>query len=135
MDHVPVLALIGQVTSTAMNYNAFQELNENPMFVDVSVYNRTVMTPESLPHVVDEAIRHAYKYKGVAVVTIPVDYGVADIPDKQISTARNHRTGIIQPSTEDVAAAVALIEKAERPVLYIGQGSACSKVASSTCAS
>ncbi len=47
MDHVPLLALLGQVASTAMNYDAFQELNENPMFADVSVYNRTVMTPES----------------------------------------------------------------------------------------
>lgn len=45
MDHVPVLALLGQVASDSMNYNSFQELNENPMFADVSVYNRTVMTP------------------------------------------------------------------------------------------
>lgn len=59
MDHVPVVALLGQVATTAMNYNSFQELNENPIFADVSVYNRTVMTPESLPHVVDEAIKAA----------------------------------------------------------------------------
>ncbi len=58
-----LLALIGQVASTAMNHNAFHELNENPMFTDVSVYNRTVMTPESLPFVVDEAIRKAYEHK------------------------------------------------------------------------
>lgn len=57
MDHVPVVALLGQVASTSMNYTAFQELNENPIFADVSVYNRTVMTPESLPYVVDEAIK------------------------------------------------------------------------------
>ena len=55
-DHVPVLALIGQVASSAMNMDSFQEMNENPMFADVSVYNRTVMTPESLPRVIDQAI-------------------------------------------------------------------------------
>ena len=59
-----MLALVGQVASTAMNYDSFQELNENPMFADVSVYNRTVMTPESLPHVVDEAIRRALERRG-----------------------------------------------------------------------
>lgn len=122
MDHVPVLALLGQVASSAMNYNSFQELNENPMFADVSVYNRTVMTPESLPHVVDEAIKAAYKHNGVAVVTIPVDFGFAEIPDTYLSTADNHKIGIITPDSQDIADAVALIEKAEKPVLYIGQG-------------
>lgn len=45
MDHVPLLVLLGQVGSTFMNYNYFQEMNENPLYVDVSVYNRTVMNP------------------------------------------------------------------------------------------
>lgn len=122
MDHAPVLALIGQVASGAMNYDSFQELNENPMFVDVSVYNRTVMTPESLPHVIDEAIRRAYELKGVAVVTIPVDYGYADIPDVDISAARNHKKSLLMPDAKDIEEAAKLIEAAERPVLYIGQG-------------
>lgn len=122
MDHVPVLALIGQVSSKAMNYDAFQEMNENPMFTDVSVYNRTVMTAESLPRVVDEAIRRAYEQKGVAVVTIPVDLGAVDIPGVDISSARNHRTGVPMPDAKDIAEAVKLMEAAERPVLYIGQG-------------
>jgi len=122
MDGVPVLALVGQVASNAMNYNSFQEMNENPMFVDVSVYNRTVMTPESLPFVIDEAIRRAYEHRGVAVVTIPVDYGFVDIPDLDISSASSHRKGYPMPDKKDIEAAVKLIEKAERPVLYIGQG-------------
>lgn len=122
MDHVPVLALLGQVASSAMNYNSFQELNENPMFADVSVYNRTVMTPESLPHVIDEAIKAAYKYNGVAVVTIPVDFGFIDIPDTYVSTAVNHKISSILPDSSDIDNAVKLIEKAKEPILYIGQG-------------
>ena len=124
MDHVPVLALVGQVASTAMNYDAFQELNENPMFVDVSVYNRTVMNPQSLPHVVDEAVRRALEYRGVAVVTIPVDYGYMDIPKVKTSTAGTRRSSVMQPDPKDIAEAVKLIERAERPVLYVGQGAA-----------
>lgn len=122
MDHVPVLALLGQVASSAMNYNSFQELNENPMFADVSVYNRTVMTPESLPHVIDEAIKAAYKHNGVAVVTIPVDFGFIDIPDTYVSTAVNHKISSILPDSNDIDNAVKLIEKAKEPILYIGQG-------------
>ena len=122
MDQAPVLALIGQVASRAMNYNSFQELNENPMFVDVSVYNRTVMTPESLPFVVDEAIRKAYEYKGVAVVTIPVDFGYVDIPDKNNSSAVNHKRKIMVPDESDILAAIKLLKEAKRPVLYVGRG-------------
>lgn len=122
MDHVPVLALLGQVASTAMNYNSFQELNENPMFADVSVYNRTVMTPESLPHVIDEAIKAAYQQKGVAVVTIPVDFGFAEIEEVEIATAKNHKTAVVLPDEADLKAALPLIEAAKQPVLYIGQG-------------
>ncbi|MGX7162511.1 pyruvate oxidase [Enterococcus massiliensis] len=122
MDSVPVLALLGQVPSTSMNYNAFQELNENPMFADVSIYNRTVMTPESLPHVIDEAIKAAYEQKGVAVVTIPVDYGFAAIEDTFISTAHTHQTGLPMPTEEQLAKVLPLIKEAKQPVLYIGQG-------------
>ena len=122
MDSAPVLALIGQVASSAMNYQSFQELNENPMFADVSVYNRTVMTPESLPHVVDEAIRRAHERKGVAVVTMPVDYGFVDIPDDPVSSASSHRQGVPMPNDKDVADAVKLLREAKRPVLYVGQG-------------
>lgn len=122
MDHAPVLALVGQVPSTAMNYNAFQEMNENPIFADVSVYNRTVMTPQSLPHVVDEAVRHALEYKGVAVVTLPVDYGNVMIEDDYLPTAYAFRSGTVRPDVDDIRQALSLIEQARRPILYIGRG-------------
>ncbi|MBO0461365.1 pyruvate oxidase [Enterococcus sp. DIV1298c] len=122
MDHVPVVALLGQVASTSMNYTAFQELNENPIFADVSVYNRTVMTPESLPHVVDEAIKAAYAHQGVAVVTIPVDFGFEEIEWQEVSNAHTYKTGVILPDTEDVNAALPYLKQAQKPVLFIGQG-------------
>lgn len=122
MDRVPVLALVGQVASAAMNRNSFQEMDENPMFADVSVYNRTVMNPESLPAVVDEAVREAYRNRGVAVVTIPVDYGYADIPDRDVSSASSRRTGCPLPDAKDIDEAARLIAQSARPVLYVGQG-------------
>ncbi|WP_313508915.1 pyruvate oxidase [Enterococcus sp.] len=122
MDNVPVVALLGQVASTSMNYNDFQEMNENPMFADVSIYNRTVMSPESLPHVVDEAIKAAYKFSGVAVVTIPVDFGSEEIEDLDVATAANHKTAVFQPADHDLRAALPFFEQAKQPLLYIGQG-------------
>lgn len=122
MDHVPVLALLGQVATTSMNYHAFQELNENPLFADVSVYNRTVMTAESLPHVVEEAIKAAYQHSGVAVVTIPVDLGFAEIADNYQTTAETRQTSLPQLDETQLQKALPLIKAAQRPILFIGQG-------------
>lgn len=122
MDHVPVLALVGQSSSRLMNYDYFQEMNENPMFADVSVYNRTVMNPESLPYMVDDAIRKAHERKGVAVITIPVDYGYSDIPDTGVSSALNFHARFQMPDPADIKKAAELIAQAERPILFVGQG-------------
>ncbi len=101
-DNVPVLALIGQVPSSRMNTDFFQEMPENPMFADLPVYNRTVMTAEQLPQVVDSAIRAAYEKKGPAVVVIPKDFGWKEIEDVYASSAQKYNTAQFErPAREE----------------------------------
>ncbi|MFT8357040.1 MAG: pyruvate oxidase [Bifidobacterium aquikefiri] len=123
-DHVPVLALVGQFGTAGMNWDTFQEINENPIFADVAIYNRTVMTADQLPHVVDEAIRQAYAKNGVAVVQIPVNLGWVNIDtDAWYSAAHAHRrypNPTLDP--EDIALAVNILNEAERPVIFAGIG-------------
>ncbi|WP_225048900.1 pyruvate oxidase [Lacticaseibacillus kribbianus] len=124
-DHAPVLALIGQVPSTNMNYNYFQEFAENPIFEDVAVYNRLVMTPESLPYVVDKAIREAYKHQGVAVVVIPNDFGYKPIPDtpySSVSPTDRKKRPLPAATDEEVDHVLELIKAAKRPVIHVGRG-------------
>ncbi len=123
-DHAPVLALVAQVPTSAMNTDFFQELNENPIFADVSVYNRTVMTAEQLPAVVDQAIRQAYEHSGVAVVTIPKDLGWAEIEDNYVSTADNYvvTDNYPLPDQTTVDKAVEILTNAKRPLIYFGLG-------------
>lgn len=123
MDHVPVIALIGQVGTGDMNWDSFQEMNENPMFVDVSVYNRTVMTAESLPHVVDEAIRRAYKENGVAVVTIPNDLGKQEISTDFWPSGHSYVQPLLpEPNEQLIGQALELIKQAKRPIIFAGIG-------------
>ncbi|BAP84598.1 pyruvate oxidase [Paucilactobacillus hokkaidonensis JCM 18461] len=123
-DHAPVLALVGQVGTDFMNTEYFQELNENPIFADVAVYNRTVMTAEQLPAVVDQAILQAYEHSGVAVVTIPKDLGWAKIDDNYISKAGNYvATNNYQlPDQSAVQQAVNILKDAKKPLIYFGLG-------------
>lgn len=123
-DHAPVLALVGQVDTAAMNTDFFQELNENPIFTDVAVYNRTAMTAGQLPGLIDQAIRQAYEHQGVAVITIPRDLGWEEIPDNYPSTAHNFTYSGNYPLPQDdaVEQAVDILTNAKRPLIYFGLG-------------
>lgn len=123
-DHAPVLALVAQVPTDTMNTDYFQELNQNPIFEDVSVYNRTVMTAQQLPAVVDQAIRQAYEHSGVAVVTIPKDLGWAEIDDTFQATADSFVFTDNYPLPDETAVqkAVEILRDAKRPLIYFGLG-------------
>ncbi|WEV67653.1 pyruvate oxidase [Bifidobacterium sp. ESL0769] len=123
-DHVPVLALVAQVPTSMMNTDYFQEIDEGPIFEDVAVYDRTVMTAEQLPSVVDQAIRQAYEHSGVAVVVIPKDLGWMPIKDVVYSTAHDFTLGktCLKPDAKDVAKAVEMLGNAKKPLIYFGAG-------------
>lgn len=123
-DHVPLLAIVGQFGTAGMNMDAFQEMNENPIYADVSVYNRTVMTAEQLPHVIDEAIRQAYAKKGVAVIQLPVDLGWKDIPTKEFYSSAGAHREYPHPvmNTVDLEAAAKILNSSEKTIIYAGIG-------------
>lgn len=123
-DGVPVLAIIGQRAEKEINMDAFQEMNHNPLFADVAVYNRRVAYPEQLPKIIDEAIRTAIARKGVAAVEVPVDYGWAEIDnDSWYASAKAYKKMPDPVLNEaDIDEAVKLLENAKRPVIYAGIG-------------
>ncbi len=123
-DHVPVLAIVGQFATNGMNMDTFQEMNENPIYADVAIYNRTITTAEQIPHVIDEAIRQAYAKSGVAVVQLPVNLGTFDIPAKPFYSAANAHRKFPNPTLHfaDVEAAAKLLDASEKTIIYAGIG-------------
>jgi pyruvate oxidase len=121
-DGIPMLAIVAQVPTKRMNMDFFQAMNEEPIFDDVAVWNRTAMTAESLPMLTDEAIRQAYAHNGVAVLTIPKDLGWAEIEDNFETNANLHTVNYPAPTAESVADAVKLIKDAKSPMIYFGIG-------------
>lgn len=123
MDHVPVLAILGQVNSKLLNTGHFQEVNTPALCEDVAVYNRLVESPESLPLLVDEAIRAAYRYRGVAVLTIP-----DDMAEKEITDTYHNITGIdnivSKPAIDEqkMQDAIQLLKNSQRPIVLSGMG-------------
>lgn len=123
MDHVPVLAIVGQVGQPVMNTNFFQEMDETPMFSDVSVYNRTVTTAEQIPYVINEAIREAYRQSGVAVVILPEDLTTKEIdyvPSKTPKVVKNNFSQTVDPKA--ISDSIEMIKAAKHPLIYAGRG-------------
>lgn len=123
-DGIPMLAIIGTRPLEEVNIDGFQELNQNPIYADVSVYNTRVAYAEQLPKLIDRAIREALNQGGPAVVEIPVDFGWAEIAeDSWYSSASSYRE-FEKPllDQENIDKAVTLLEEAKRPVIYAGIG-------------
>ncbi len=121
---MPVLAILGQRTLKESNLDAFQEMNQNPLFADVAVYNRRVAYAEQLPRLIDEGIRTAIARKGVAVVEVPVDFGWAELDEGSwYSSAADYRDFPKMGLNEaDIDAAVEILSQAKRPIIYAGKG-------------
>lgn len=123
-DHVPVLAIIGQFGTTGMNMDTFQEMNEDPIYADVSVYHRVIMTAEQIPYVFDEAIRQAYSKRGVAVVQLPVNLGWEDIDAEAWFDASSHykTPQLADPDEASIDEAIKILKEAKKPMIFSGIG-------------
>jgi pyruvate dehydrogenase (quinone) len=74
LDHVPVVAIVGQTARSGMGGSYQQEVDLQTLFKDVaSEYVQTVMVPEQLPNVLDRALRIAYAERTVTALIIPSD--------------------------------------------------------------
>ena len=124
MDNTPFLAILGSRPVNELNMDAFQELNQNPMYHGVAVYNKRVAYAEQLPKVIDEACRAAVSKKGPAVVEIPVNFGFQEIDENSYYGSGSYERSFIAPALNEVEInkAVEILNNAERPVIYAGYG-------------
>ena len=124
MDNTPFLAILGSRPVNELNMDAFQELNQNPMYNGIAVYNKRVAYAEQLPKVIDEAFRAAVSKKGPAVVEIPVNFGFQEIDENSYYGSGSYERSFIAPALNEVEIdkAVEILNNAERPVIYAGYG-------------
>ena len=124
MDNTPFLAILGSRPVNELNMDAFQELNQNPMYHGIAVYNKRVAYAEQLPKVIDEACRAAVSKKGPAVVEIPVNFGFQEIDENSYYGSGSYERSFIAPALNEVEIdkAVEILNNAERPVIYAGYG-------------
>ena len=123
LDSIPVVAITGNVPTTQIGKDSFQEINITGITMPITKHNYFVTDVKDLAGSIREAFRIAKSGRpGPVLVDIPKDI--------QISKCEFFREDIVEPfaqdevSDADIDKAVALINNAKRPYIYIGGGAA-----------
>ncbi|MFF4799668.1 thiamine pyrophosphate-requiring protein [Streptomyces sp. NPDC001351] len=130
LDHVPVLAIVGQTHRTAMGGSYQQEVDLHTLFKDVaSDFVETVTVPEQLPNVIDRAIRTAYARRAPTAVIIPgdvqdLDYSAPTHEFKMVPSSLGRSSWTAVPSEESVQRAAEILNSGDKVAILVGQGAA-----------
>ncbi|MFS0702370.1 thiamine pyrophosphate-requiring protein [Cellulomonas sp. 179-A 4D5 NHS] len=131
LDRKPVVAIVGQVVSTALGSGYLQEVDLQTLFKDVcGQYVQTVHSAEQLPLVLDNALRTALATSSPTCVIVPHDVQKEDLPEDTphthgvvVSSATWARPRVV-PDEDSLDRAVELLDSGERVALLVGQGAA-----------
>ncbi|MEU0271547.1 thiamine pyrophosphate-requiring protein, partial [Streptomyces sp. NPDC006307] len=130
LDHVPVVAIVGQTHRSAMGGSYQQEVDLHTLFKDVaSDFLAEVNVPEQIPNVLDRAIRTAYGRRCPTVIIVPGD--VQELPYKppahefkMVPSSLDRSAWTAVPADEAVERAAEVLNSGEKPAILIGQGAA-----------
>ncbi|MGN6782472.1 MAG: thiamine pyrophosphate-requiring protein [Marmoricola sp.] len=128
LDHVPVVAIVGQTARSAMGGSYQQEVDLMSLFKDVaSDYLQTVNVPEQLPNVLDRAIKIAVARQAPTAIIIPSDvqeleYTAPGHAFKQVPSSLGIDWPAIQPDDDGVRRAAEILNAGEKVAILIGQG-------------
>jgi pyruvate dehydrogenase (quinone) len=128
LDHVPVVAIVGQQPRHALGGHAQQEIDLQSLFKDVAhEYVHTAMAPEQFPGLLDRAIRIALSERTQTCIIIPADLQEADYTPpphalKSLPTSPDYRAPQMIPHADDLARAAEVINAGERVAVLIGAG-------------
>ena len=125
MDSIPLVVITGQVATPLIGTDAFQEADTVGITRHCTKHNYLVKDPAELKSTVEEAFRIATSGRpGPVVVDIPKDVQVA-VPSRIGAAAQpaphRYNPQMVAPA-EQIAEAVELLCRAERPVFYTGGG-------------
>ncbi len=124
MDSVPMVVITGQVPSYAIGSDAFQEIDIWGITLPIVKHSYVIRRPEDIARIVAEAFHIAGTGRpGPVLVDIPKDIGQQEFdynPEVQIDLP-GYQTKV-KGHLHQIAAAIALIREAKRPLLYAGGG-------------
>ncbi|MBW4329592.1 acetolactate synthase 3 large subunit [Stakelama sp. CBK3Z-3] len=124
MDSIPMVVITGQVPTTLIGTDAFQEADTVGITRHCTKHNYLVKNPDQLGNVVHEAFHIATSGRpGPVVVDIPKDVQVASAKYARPGPIR-HKTyrPALKADKAQIETVIDMLAEAERPILYTGGG-------------
>ena len=119
---IPLICITGQVPSSMIGTDAFQEVDTYGISIPITKHNYLVRDISELPQVISDAFRIAQSGRpGPVWIDIPKDVQTAEI-EIDVLPEPGDRAPAPEFSAESVRDAAAMINAAKRPVLYLGGG-------------
>ena len=122
LDSIPMVAITGQVAQSMIGTDAFQEVDTYGLTIPITKHNYLVGSAEELLEVIPQAFRLAASGRpGPVLVDIP-----KDVQNQRIEVREWPAPGIAdafpEPDVDLIGEAAAMINEAQRPMLYLGGG-------------
>ncbi|MDD1720360.1 MAG: biosynthetic-type acetolactate synthase large subunit [Methanoregulaceae archaeon] len=126
MDSIPIVAITGQVPTSLLGNDAFQESDITGITMPVTKHNYLVKRTEDLDRVVHEAFYIANTgRRGPVLIDVPKDVVVREIesetPVQGEITLRGYQP-TYRGHPRQIEKALEILASAERPVIYAGGG-------------
>jgi pyruvate dehydrogenase (quinone) len=128
LDHVPMVAIVGQTNRSAMGGNYQQEVDLISLFKDVAHhYVHMATVPQQFPALIDRAIRTAYAEQAPTCIIIPADvqeleYEPPEHAFKMMPTSMGWTRPDTVPPSAQLAQAAEVLNDGERVAILVGQG-------------
>ena len=121
VDSSPMLVLTGQVTTSALGNQAFQEADSFSLMMPITKHNFRVLSPRDIPEAVKRGVAIATSGRmGPVHIDLPSDVQKAEVPEDAYKADFS-----APPALEDFSAlsdAIKILKSAERPMLLVGGG-------------
>lgn len=120
-NHQPVLVIAAHIPSTEIGLGYFQETHPQELFRECSHFAELVTNASQFPRVLERAMRTAIDERGVAVVVLPGDVALSELPDAVPRWSATSPSAIV-PSDAELSRLAALLDQSEAVTLMCGSG-------------
>ena len=129
MDGQPVLAITGMQFHDLIGTYTQQDVELDKLFQDVAVYNERIMGIAHARNITELACRSALSRRGVAHITIPVDFQDQTAKEETRSKRNvpNHVSNIFsrgarKPEPFELQSAAKILNEGKKVAIFAGQG-------------
>ncbi|MGV1793062.1 ubiquinone-dependent pyruvate dehydrogenase [Rhizobium lusitanum] len=122
-NHVPVLAIASHIPSSEIGLGYFQETHPTELFRECSHFCEMVTNPRQMPELLHRAMRTAIGKKGVAVIVLPGDVSLLEVPGN-VPAFAPPSAAAPAPVPGDIEKAAAILSSAGRVAILAGSGCA-----------